>query len=107
MSYRSFASKKLVVITFFLPATIYTVMIFYLFAPDYFWYNLTSVSLLYLILVSLGALTMAITSIIDLYSFKEKDIKNKIKALFCFFSSILYILVIAFSIITNKIDIII
>jgi hypothetical protein len=66
-----------------------------------------SSDLLYLILVSLGALTMAITSIIDLYSFKEKDIKNKIKALFCFFSSILYILVIAFSIITNKIDIII
>ena len=56
MSYRSFASKKLVVITFFLPATIYTVMIFYLFAPDYFWYNLTSVSLLYLILVSILAI---------------------------------------------------
>lgn len=75
MSYRSFASKKLVVITFFLPATIYTVMIFYLFAPDYFWYNLTSVSLLYLILVSILAIWNK--NAFEIVTVSEKCISNK------------------------------
>ncbi len=67
----------------------------------------SSSDLFYFILVSLAALTMAITSGIDLRGLKEKNIKSKTSTLFCFTSSLIYILVSAFYIITNRIEIII
>lgn len=50
-------------------------MIFYLFAPDYFWYNLTSVSLLYLILVSILAIWNK--NAFEIVTVSEKSISNK------------------------------
>ena len=67
----------------------------------------SSGDLFYFILISLAALIMAITSGIDLRSLKEKILKSKISTLFCFTSSLIYILVTAFYIITNRIEVII
>ena len=66
-----------------------------------------SSDLFFFILISIAALVMAITSIIDLKHLKEKNMKSKISTLFCFTSSIIYILVNAFFIITSRIEIII
>lgn len=66
-----------------------------------------SSDLFFFILISIAALFMAITSIIDLKSLKEKSLKSKISILFCITSSMLYISVTAFYIITNRIEIMI
>ena len=67
----------------------------------------SSSDLLYFIIVSLAALTMAITSGIDLRGLKERNIKSKISTLFCFTSSLSYILVTVFYMITNRNEIMI
>ena len=67
----------------------------------------SSSDLFYFVLVSLAAQTMAITSGVDLRGLKEKNIKSKISTLFCFTSSLIYILVTIFYMITNRIEIMI
>lgn len=62
----------------------------------------SSSDLLYFIIVSLAALTMTITSGIDLRGLKDKSMKSKISTLFCFTSSLVYILVTAFYLITKQ-----
>ncbi len=59
-----------------------------------------SSDLFYFVLVSLAALIVAITSGMDLRGLKEKNIKSRISTLFCFASSLIYILVTAFYLIT-------
>lgn len=74
---------------------------------SFLFFKTNSNDLFYFVLISLAALVMAITSIIDLKRLKEKNIKSKISLLFCFISSMLYILVTAFYIITNRIEMIV
>lgn len=58
-----------------------------------------SSDLLYYILFIIGALILAITSIIDLRHWAGKDLTAKISLLFCMISSLIFVLVAVFSVI--------
>lgn len=75
----------------------FVILSFYIFTRNSFLTPKDNSDLYYLVLFIMASLSMVIISAIELIQYKQLDVKNRIINSFCFASSLIFIIAIAYS----------
>jgi len=80
----------------------FVILSYYIFTNDSFLTVRDNSDWYYLVLFIIASLSMVIISAIELIKYKQMDVKNKIINSFCFISSLMFIIAVAYSFLYNN-----
>lgn len=78
------------------------ILSYYIVTHDSFLTPSDNSDLYYLVLFIMASLSMVIISAIELIQYKQMDVKNRIINSFCFISSLMFIIAVAYSFLYNN-----
>jgi phosphatidylserine synthase len=78
------------------------ILSYYIVTQDTFLTPSDNSDLYYLVLFIMASLSMVIISAIELIQYKQMDVKNRIINSFCFISSLMFIIAVAYSFLYNN-----